>query len=137
MLGIDDVIAAGLRIVDKFLPDPQAKMAAQLELARMKQAGEFKDLDAELQKQQLQVSTNNIEAASNRLFVAGWRPFLGWICGMALLARYFVVPILAWISSIKGWPAPPELDWSDLMPLMFGMLGLGAMRTVEKVKKVA
>ena len=137
MLGIDDVLAAGMRIVDKFLPDPQAKAAAQLELVRMKQAGEFKDLDFQLQQQQLQVSTNNIEAASNRLFVAGWRPFIGWICGLALLARYFVIPTLAWVSTAKGWPPPPELDWSDLMPLLFGLLGLGAMRTVEKVKKVA
>lgn len=135
--GVDDAIAAGLRIVDKIVPDPAAKAAAALEAVKLKQAGEFKAIEADLQTAQMQADINRAEAGHRSMFVSGWRPFIGWVCGAALCTNYFIVPALTWVSPKLGMPPPPMLDLSELWPLLLGLLGLGGLRTVEKVKGVA
>jgi hypothetical protein len=85
-----------------------------------------------------QVAINLQEAKSNRLFVAGWRPFIGWVCGLALCWHFLLHPMVIWYMSI--WRAdldlPPALDLSQLYPVIIGMLGLGVFRTYEKSKAV-
>ena len=125
--GIDDAIGAGLQIINKFVPDPAAKAQAESELR-----DSLQKWDAG------QDATNTAEAASNDPFTSRWRPFIGWVCGTALAYQYVLAPIGLWISQIVGHPvpAPPKLD-DSLWQLMLGMLGLGGLRTYEKIKGVS
>jgi Holin of 3TMs, for gene-transfer release len=131
---IGGIIDAGLKVLDKVLPDPQAKAAAQLELMRLQQSGEFRVLEADLQLALAQTRINEVEAASPDPFKSGWRPAAGWVCVGGLLYQFLAQPLLAWGSSIAGYPAPPVLELGDLYGLLFGMLGLGAYRSVERIK---
>ena len=127
MFGIDDAIAAGLKALDKFIPDPEARAKAEAELR-----------DSILQWDARQSEVNAVEAANPNLFVAGWRPFIGWVCGAALAYTYLFVPLGLWIASTFNLPiiVPPALD-GNLWELMFAMLGMGGLRTFEKLKGVA
>jgi hypothetical protein len=83
-----------------------------------------------------QVEVNKLEAQHASLFVAGWRPALGWL-GVGGVAYVWIGwPMLTWASENLGWIAPPQLDLSELMTLLFGLLGLAAYRTVERVRGV-
>jgi len=126
------------KIIDKIFPDPQAKAQAQLALLQAQQAGEFKEIDAQLQMAKGQTDTNLAEAQNPSLFVSGWRPFIGWICGLGLASQFIVGPFATWAASLLGHPVPfPTLELGTLMTLLAGMLGLGAMRTTEKINGVA
>jgi len=128
----------GSRIIDKVIPDPTAKAQAQLELMKLEQSGELAQLNADTTLAQGQLDTNKVEAANTNLFVSGWRPFIGWVCGSGLLYQFICAPLLTWIASLLGHPITmPELDLSTLLTLLLGMLGLGGLRSYEKVKGVA
>lgn len=132
-----DLIAPVFKILEKLIPDPAARAAAQLELLKLQQAGEFKELDTDLARITAQTDTNKAEAASASLFVAGWRPAMGWCCVLIFAANYVGVPLLAWVAAIRGWPAPARLDMGEVLPVLLGMLGLGTLRTVDKIKGTA
>ena len=125
--GIDDAIAAGLRVLDKFVPDPEAKSKAESELRASLQAWDKSQTDV-----------NAVEAANANVFVSGWRPFIGWVCGVALAYQNVIVPLLVWLAAILHTPlaSPPKLD-GTLWELVFALLGMGGLRTLEKVKGVA
>jgi len=135
--GIDDIIATGLKILDKVIPDPAQKAEAQLKLLQLQQAGEFKELDTELAMAQGQMETNKAEAASADPFSSGWRPAIGWVCAAALFFQYIARPLIQWACILYGKPMPilPGID-DALWQLMLGMLGLGGLRTYEKSKGV-
>jgi len=81
-----------------------------------------------------QIALNREEAKHSSMFVAGWRPFLGWVCGLGFASNFLVAPFATWISALAGHPiAFPQADLSTMMPVLLGMLGLGGMRTFEKV----
>lgn len=126
------------KLADKIWPDPEKKAQAQLELLKMQQAGEFKELEANLALAQGQMEINKVEAASPSVFTSGWRPAVGWICASGLGYQVLLRPIGGWIAlNWLHWASlPPALEMDSLMSLMFGMLGLGAYRTFEKVKGV-
>ena len=131
---IGGLLDAGLKVLDRVLPDPAQKAAAQLELLKLQQAGEFKVLEADLQLALAQTEVNKVEAASADPFKSGWRPAAGWVCVLGLLYQFLLQPLLAWGSVMQGYSAPPVLELGDLYGLLFGMLGLGAYRSVERVK---
>lgn len=132
------LLEMGSRIIEKLIPDPQAKAQAQFELLKLQQAGEFKELELQLQRDLGQIEVNKVEAASDSLFKSGWRPAIGWICAGALLYQLIARPVFGWLAlNLWGWSAPPSLELDTLLTLLFGLLGLGAYRTVEKVKGVA
>jgi hypothetical protein len=135
MFGIDDILGAGLKILEKVIPDPAARQAAEIELFKLKQAGEFKELDVQIAEIQSQTDTNKEEAKSTSMFVAGWRPWIGWTCGSALFLQYILRPIVQWFAVLTGHPIPelPGID-DQLWQLLTGMLGLGTLRTYEKIK---
>ena len=84
-----------------------------------------------------QLETNKAEAASNSIFVAGWRPFVGWVCGCGFGVQFVIGPIFEWLSGMAGHPVKfPTLDLGTMMPLLLGMLGLGGMRSFDKAKAV-
>ena len=130
---ITGVVEAALKIIDKVIPDPQAKAAAQLEVLRMQQAGQFKEIDADLQVMLAQAAINQAEAASEDKFVSGWRPAVGWVSVTGLAFTFVVRPGLSWLAVIYGWPEPPNPDLSQLFVLLAGMLGFGGLRTFEKL----
>jgi len=80
-----------------------------------------------------QSEVNKVEAASDSLFKSGWRPMAGWACVGGLVYQVIVRPLLAWLSAIYSWMPPPSLEMDTLLTLLFGMLGLGAYRSYERV----
>ena len=124
------IVGPLFKVIDKIIPDPQAKAQMQLELIRLQQSGELAQMTG-------QMEINKVEAASPDLFRGGWRPFIGWICGVGLLYQFLLRPLLGWLSNVQGWAVPPPLEMDTLLTLLLGMLGLGAYRTAEKVKGVA
>lgn len=112
-------------ILDKVLPDKTEANAAKARLLEMQ-------LNGELQKVTGQLEINKAEAAHASIFVAGWRPAIGWVCALALAFQFLIRPVLIGFSL-----APVTLPGLDnmLWELMFGMLGMGTLRTVEKLKK--
>jgi len=142
MFGIDDAIGAGLgvigKIIDRVIPDKEAQDKAKLALLEMQQKGELAQLDAALKSDLGQMDINKQEAASSSLFVAGWRPMVGWVCAGSLAYSFILLPMLrAILAAWKPGLTIPSIDMSDLWPLMMGMLGLGGMRSWEKAKGVS
>lgn len=86
-----------------------------------------------------QIEVNKIEAQHASVFVAGWRPAVGWVCGFALAWNFIVLPIMMWGAFLfdVDLSSAPQLDATEMMPVLLGMLGLGGMRTYEKRKGVA
>jgi hypothetical protein len=124
-------------LLERVLPNPEARAQAQLELLKLQQAGEFKELDAQLSRDLGQIEVNKAEASSGNAFASSWRPLCGYVCVLGLAYQFVCQPLLAWLSGIQTWPVPPELDLGDLITLLGGMLGLGSLRTAEKFKGVA
>lgn len=125
--GIGEAVAAGLKVIDKFVPDPEAKVKAEAELRSSLMSWD-----------KLQTDINVEEAKHESIFVSGWRPSLGWTCAFAFAFIYVVGPLITWVSTMFGNPIPlPSFNVEALMGLTFGMLGLGGLRTYEKVKGVA
>ena len=120
---LDKLIGPITGILGKFVEDKDQRNALAHEIATMSEKHAL-----ELSKGQMAV--NATEAAHKSLFVAGWRPAIGWICGFALLYSTILAPF------IGIWVAVPPVDSSLLTSVLMGMLGLGAMRTAEKVKGV-
>ena len=119
-------------ILDKFVQDKDQKAALAHEIATM----------AEQHAQELalaQIAVNKAEASSGNLFVAGWRPAIGWICGAALAFHFILAPLISSAFAWAGADAPelPAFDMQSLMTILTGMLGLGGLRTFEKYKGVS
>ena len=123
-------------ILDKFLPDPKVAAEAKLQAMEMAQKGELAQLDADVKAMVGQLEINKQEAVSTSWFVAGWRPFIGWICGLGLGYVALVEPLARFVATVWfDYKGPfPVIDTSLTMQVLLGMLGLGAMRSVEKVK---
>jgi holin (3TMs family) len=129
-------VAQGL--LDRLFPDPAKKAEAQMELLKLQQSGELARMAAETDLAKAQIAVNQAEAQNPSLFVSGWRPAIGWVCGLALTYQFVLRPIGAFVAAAAGHPVPnlPGLD-DTLWQLLFGMLGLGGLRTVEKIRGVA
>lgn len=125
-------------LLDKFFPDPAVANEAKLKLMQMAQNGELAQLDADLKLATGQMEVNKIEAANANLFVSGWRPAIGWICGAAFAFKFVVGPTAVVVMAMAGHPITlPVFDFTEMSTILLGMLGLGGLRTVEKVKGVA
>ena len=125
----------GKGLIDRLFPDPAAKAAAQLELLKMQQAGDLAQLAADTDLAKLQIQTNIAEAAGN-WFTAGWRPCIGWVCGAGLAYAALIEPFARFIAKVGfGYVGDfPVIDTNLTMQILMGMLGLGAMRSIEKIK---
>jgi Holin of 3TMs, for gene-transfer release len=118
-------------LIDRLVPDKAANDAAKAQLAQMALAGELQAVAGQIQ-------INLAEAGARSLFVSGWRPFVGWVCGVGLASQFLFRPFVMFGCRLAGRPLDyPSLDMGTLLTLLFGMLGLGAARTVEKVNGVA
>jgi hypothetical protein len=129
------LIPALAQIFDKVIPDPQAQADAKLKVMEMAQRGELAVLDADLKLALGQLEVNKIEAGTD-MFRGGWRPAVGWTCVFGLVYQFLMQPLLPWIVTVAGGHVPPlpAIDNETLMLLLTGMLGLGGLRTFERVK---
>ena len=123
-------------LLEKIIPDPKMAAEAKLKAIELAQNGELAHLDADLKLALGQIEVNKAEAATDK-FRGGWRPFIGWVCGIGVAIQFVVSPLFTWFSMLIGVPIIfPVLDSSVLMTLLFGMLGLGTLRTTEKLKDI-
>ena len=122
-------------LLDKFIEDKDQKAKLAHEIATMAEKHAHEAAMA-------QVDVNKAEAQHRSIFVAGWRPFIGWTCGVALAYHFILCPIIVFaIMTFPDLPVPadalPAFDMDSLMTVLLGMLGLGGLRTWEKTKGVA
>jgi hypothetical protein len=135
---IGTLLGIGGKIIDRLFPDPEQKAKAQLELLKLQQQGELAALSSDLQIALAQAQTNAFEAQNPSIFVAGWRPAIGWVGAAAIAYCYLVYPTAnAVLAAFKPGASLPAIDLGQLWPLIFGMLGIGGFRTFEKVKGVS
>lgn len=123
-------------VIKKVIPDPQAAADANYKVLELAQRGELAELDANLKLALGQMEVNKIEAASTDLFRSGWRPYVGWVCGAGLTYEFLVRPFLPWTVRLLGAEVPPlpPTDMGTLITMLGGLLGLGGLRTVERIK---
>lgn len=123
-LGVGGVADLASTIIGRIWPD--------------KSEAERQQLSAALALVQGQLEVNKVEAASPSVFTSGWRPFIGWVCGAALVYQYLLRPLAGVIVVLLGQPLPvlPSLD-DNLWQLLTGMLGLSGLRTIEKLHKAS
>ena len=128
---IESLIAPVTGLLDKFIEDKDQKAALAHEISTM----------AERHAQELakgQIEVNKMEAASSSMFVAGWRPAVGWICALGFASNFILIPMANFALALASIDVQiPMIDTTQMMPVLMGMLGLGTLRTVEKVRKVS
>lgn len=129
---VSALLDIGGKVIDRIWPDAAQAATAKLELFKLQQSGELAQIAGQLE-------VNKIEAANSNVFVSGWRPFVGWTCGMALVYTYIAYPLLLWATATWAPEVKPPALVNDgmLFELMLGMLGIGGLRTFEKIKGVA
>ena len=128
---ISILLDIGSKVIDRVFPDPAAAASAKLELIKLQQSGDLAVMAG-------QMKINEIEAGNASLFVSGWRPAIGWVCGAACAWTWIGLPrvkVGLGLLAIKLELAPANL--TEMMPILLGMLGLGGLRTLEKVQGVA
>ena len=122
------VLDIGRTLIDQFFPNKEEARRAEADFLTMVAEGELKQVIAQLE-------INAREAAHPSVFVAGWRPFVGWVCGTGFAVQFVIAPIAEWLAALSGHPVKfPELDMETLLTLLGGLLGLGGLRTFEKLK---
>lgn len=142
-----DPITAALNVgeilIERIWPDPAEQGKHKERLAEIAQTGDLAALKAEVDIMQGQLAINLKEAEHPSLFVSGWRPAIGWICAIILAFNYIGVYLFEYILAVfsifaeedtKMIPAPERLDMSELWPVLVGMLGIGGMRSYDKLK---
>jgi hypothetical protein len=130
MLNLGSLVGPVSGLLDKFIEDKDVKNKLAHDLSTMAERHA-----QELAKGQLEI--NKTEAAHKSLFVAGWRPAIGWICGLGMASNFLLIPIANFVLALTGSAVViPLLDTGEMMPVLMGMLGLGAMRTYEKKQGV-
>lgn len=136
---IGDLIAGLLKeVITRVWPDPAQQAQASLALAQLEQAGRFKQLDVDLALAQGQMDINKAEASSGDPFASRWRPFIGWVCGVAFAWNWIGLPVASFACELLAHPVLLRgADMSEMMPVLLGMLGLGALRSFDKAKGVA
>lgn len=146
-MGFLDFLPLIGKVVDRILPDPAQKAAAQLQLAELAQKGDLAELEADVTLATAQTDINKIEAASSSFFTAGWRPAVGWVgaisLGLAYIPKELVLTTLwgmaAYHTISSGTPLPsfPDLGITDLLGLLGSLLGFGFLRSQDKKNGVA
>jgi hypothetical protein len=135
---IEALFDIGRVAIEKIWPDPTKRAQEIRKLEEMKQKGDIARLTAHVELMLAQVKVNLEEAKHKSIFVAGWRPFIGWVGGLSLAYAGLIYPLLTWVwkfSGIDGDP-PPFVESATLGAIVTGMLGIGSMRSYDKTKGV-
>jgi len=127
---VKELIGPVTGLLDKFIEDKDQKNALAHEIATLAQKEAHKNAA-------LQLEVNKTEAAHKNLFVAGWRPFIGWTCGLGMFGNFITIPFANFVLALLSYEIViPLVPLETMMPVLMGMLGLGAMRSFEKTRKV-
>jgi len=140
VVAIPAIVEAGIKIIDRVFPDKEQADKAKLALFEMQQRGELAHLDAEVKLGEAQAQINAVEAASDSKFKSWWRPALGWVCVFGLGYQFLIRPLVILtlvVANVQADYSVFDLDIATLATILFGMLGLGYYRTVEKKSGVA
>lgn len=131
LLGIGEVAGLVQTVLSRVWPDKSEALKEQFELAKQESEQAFNLANS-------QIEVNKVEAASSSIFVSGARPYLMWVCGAAFSWQFVLQPLISYFIVISGHPLPPlpVLDSESLNTVLFGLLGLGVMRSAEKIKGV-
>ena len=131
MLGlISSLIGPVSDILDKVVTDKDLKEKLSHDIATMAERHAHEVVKA-------QIEVNKTEAQHHSMFVAGWRPAIGWVCCLGMAGNFLIIPFVNMaLELLETGVVVPMIELDLMMPVLMGMLGLGAMRTVEKVKKV-
>lgn len=131
------LLSGVFKVIDKLIPDNEKKSQAQIEILKLTQESESKQLDAAVQLSNNQTEINKIDAASESFYKSGWRSSCGWICAFGLFYNYIFQPIAPAIFLIltNKIVTFPQIDVESIMALLLPLLGLASLRTYEKVKK--
>lgn len=126
-------------VLDRVIPDPAQAASAKLEALKLAQSGQLAELDAQVKLALAQVEVNKADAGGASAMQRNWRPAIGWVCAAALAWDTIGRPVTTYGLAIAGHPVPelPSLGTEQLYALLFGLLGLGGLRTVEKVRGAA
>lgn len=120
-------LAIGGQVIARIWPDPVDQAKAQLALLELAQRGDL-----------AQIEVNKAEASNSSAFTSGWRPAIGWICGAGCAWNWIGLPVASFVLAAAGHPVTMSpADLSEMLPLLFGMLGMSGLRSFDKVKGVA
>jgi hypothetical protein len=118
-------------LIDRLIPDKAEAERARLDM-------EAALVNAANQSALAQVEVNKIEAGHSSVFVAGWRPSIGWVCAAGLAWAFVLAPVASWALVVSGTKAElPDIQTDYLLELVIAMLGMGGLRTFEKMRGVA
>lgn len=135
---ITAVLTVGSQLIDRLWPDAATAAQAKLDLLKLQQSGDLASMTAEAGLMTAQAGIDQVEAGSSNMFIAGWRPMVGWACAIGVAFQFVLQPVIGSIFVLFGsHMILPVLDTGTLMPLLMSMLGIGAMRTYEKVTGTA
>jgi len=128
---VSALLDIGGKVIDRVWPDPVQAATAKLELIKLQQSGELAAMAGQLE-------INKVEAGSASVFVSGWRPFIGWVCGAACAWNWIGLKIALFAAAYFGHSLTLQpADLSEMTPVLMGMLGIGGLRTIEKLNGVA
>jgi hypothetical protein len=131
---IDGVLGLGTALIERLFPDKTKQDEAKLRLLELQQAGALAELQATTSLALKQGDVNLEEAKNASVFVSGWRPFVGWVCGFAFFAKFLGGPLVFVVGQYTGHPIVlPPIDLMEMLPVLLGMLGLGGLRTYERI----
>lgn len=133
------VVGALFPLIDKLIPDKGAAATAKYSLLELEQKGELAYLEADLASRKMQTDINQEEAKSELLFKSGWRPFIGWVCGVACAWNWIGLPMFKFVIICAAFPVDTSLlspaELTEMWPVLLAMLGISGYRTIEKIKK--
>ena len=134
LTGLGSLFDFGSKVLDKIFPDPVKAQEAKIELFKLQQNGELAVLASETDLAKAQIAVNAVEAANSSLFVSGGRPFVIWVGGFGLAYAAILEPLLRFIAAVAFHytGAFPAIDTTITMQVLFGVLGLGALRSMDK-----
>lgn len=138
------VFELGKSAIERIWPDPIKRAEEFRKLEALKQSGDLAQLDAHVKLMLAQLNVNAAEATHKSIFVAGWRPFIGWVGGAAMAYQFVLYPLLVWVWAIlqvkeivpKELAPPPIIETGALFSIVTAMLGIGGMRSFDKAKGV-
>lgn len=125
---LDSVFEIGSKVLDRVIPDSNARLKAKEELEKA-----LNDQDFQIAIEQIKI--NAVEAQSDNIFKSGWRPSVGWICSIAFALHFVILPLFNWFLMLCGkQPLIVPFQMDTLLTVLLGLLGMGTLRTVEKMK---
>lgn len=134
---LTSILNVGQSVIERIWPDANKRAEEMRKLEELRQKGDLALLEAHVKMLTGQLDINRTEAQHASIFVAGWRPFVGWICGFALAYVAIIEPLMRFASVMAGYEGEfPVIDTSLTMQVLLGMLGIGAMRSLDKFNRV-